>query len=280
MRLSVRSYPHPVVGNRDDVLGAAFQATVEMTADKENVYLGVAIKCSSSTIQNLLAEEKATYVMHVDCSNTLFRRAYDFTEAETRIAIPVDQLCDAVEVNAFVRATTNLSGYRVERAHPDYGDADFEIKTGDILAVGEGYVFFIESNFESFSRVGSIMQVEATTDPRNEEMQIDFNGDKIRIILAQPDFQDYKMLRSNDAFAAPLTAAIVLPVLVEALRVLKSDFVDDGSDPRWMMVLRKRLLALGLNADSEPFSTAQKLLEYPIRRALTTSRQTAEAAAL
>ena len=34
MKLSQRSYPHPVVGNADDVQDAAYQATVEMTTDK------------------------------------------------------------------------------------------------------------------------------------------------------------------------------------------------------------------------------------------------------
>lgn len=41
MKLSSRSYPHPVVGSRDDVPGAAFQSVLEMTTDKEAVYIDV-----------------------------------------------------------------------------------------------------------------------------------------------------------------------------------------------------------------------------------------------
>jgi hypothetical protein len=78
MKLSTRSYPHPVVGNRDDVPGAAFQASVDLSTDRETVFLDVAIKCSSSTINKLIADGKANYALHVECSNTLFRRAYEF----------------------------------------------------------------------------------------------------------------------------------------------------------------------------------------------------------
>ncbi len=33
MRLSSRSYPYPVVGNRDDVPSLAFQAALDMSSD-------------------------------------------------------------------------------------------------------------------------------------------------------------------------------------------------------------------------------------------------------
>ena len=104
MRLSARSYPHPVLGNRDDVPGAAFQAALEMTADKEQVYVAADVKCSSSAINDLLAKEDAAFVMHVECSNTMFRRGYPFNAAAHRISIQADNLNDAVEVNLFVRA--------------------------------------------------------------------------------------------------------------------------------------------------------------------------------
>ena len=100
MRLRARSFPHPVVGNLDDVPQASFQATREMATDKNNVYLDVSIACSSSTINDLISSNKATYVIHVECSNTLFRQAYEFPNSTRRIAISADNLNGPVEVNA------------------------------------------------------------------------------------------------------------------------------------------------------------------------------------
>ncbi len=81
-----------------------------------------------------VASGAATFVLHVECSNTLFRRAFQFADTSHRISIPADNLNDSVEVNLFVRALKDIDGYRVEKAHPDYGAAVFRIKRGDILA--------------------------------------------------------------------------------------------------------------------------------------------------
>jgi hypothetical protein len=278
MKLSQRSYPHPVVGNRDDVPGAAFQATVEMSSDRENVYVDVATKCSSSTINQLIAEGAAKHVLHVECSNTLFRRAYDFAELSKRISIPAESLNDAVEANVFVRATRDASGYAVDAAHPDYGSARFQVREGDILAVGEGHIFHIESHFDSLSRIGSIMQIEEAAEDGDLPMRVDFNGDKIRIILAKADFKDYKLLKAQEGVSAALTTTIVLPVLVEALHFWKSGEAGADDDSlRWMRALRARITALELGTETDNLVLAQKLLELPLKRALVASRQLAEA---
>lgn len=278
MRLSQRSFPHPVVGNRDDVPGAAFQGAVEMSSDQQQVYVDVAINCSSSTVNSVVASGAATFVLHVECSNTLFRRAYQFSETSHRLAVPADSLNDSVEVNLFVRALKDLNGYRVEKAHPEYGDASFQIKRGDILAVGEGHVFHIESSFDAMSRIGSIMIIKESTENGDLPMKADFMGDKIVIILAKQDFADYKLLKANEGVAGPLTTTLVLPVLVEALHILKTDSEGEEDGRRWVRILMHRIEKLGLENETDAIILAQELLELPVKRALASSRMLAEAA--
>jgi hypothetical protein len=279
MRLSARSYPHPVLGNRDDVPGAAFQATLEMSTDKENVYVVVDIVCSCETLNTLLVAGRAAYVLHVECSNTLFRRAYEFREPRHRISIGADNLNDAVEVNVFVLATDRIPGYYIPEAHSDYAGTAFEIQRGDILAVGEGQVFHIESDFDSLSRIGSIMQINESPKDGDIPMEPSFDGDKIVIFLSKSDFSDYKILKLHEGVRSPLTTTIVLPVLVEALHILKEKGESDGAeDPRrWVRALSRRIESLGLAAESQPLLLAQKLLELPVKRALSSARMLAEA---
>lgn len=277
MRLSARSYPHPVLGNRDDVPGAAFQATLEMSTDKQSVYVSAEVVCSCEVLNALLAVGRATYVLHVECSNTLFRRAYEFRDSQHRISIPADNLNDAVEVNVFVRAANRIPDYRIPEAHPDYADAVFDIRRGDILAVGEGQIFHIESDFDSLSRIGSIMQINESPKDGDIPMEPDFDGDKIVIFLCKNDFADYKVLKHYEGVRGPLTTTIVLPVLVEALHILKeeSDGMDDSR--RWVRALARRIENVGLNAETQPLILAQRLLELPVKRALSSSRMLAEA---
>ena len=66
MKLKERSFPHPVLGNADDVQGSAFQAAFDVTADGENFYLKVVFTCSNPTLLEAIEKKQAAYVMHVD----------------------------------------------------------------------------------------------------------------------------------------------------------------------------------------------------------------------
>jgi hypothetical protein len=265
------------VGNRDDVPGAAFQSSIEMTSDRQQVYLDANIICSSSTINSLIAGDAAVFVLHVECSNTLFRRAYEFRTSGHRVTIPADSLNDAVEVNVFVRALRDLHDYRVDKAHTEYGDNRFQIKRGEILAVGEGHIFHVESSFDSMSRIGSIMQIAEAPEDGDLPMRVDFNGEKIVILLSKRDFADYKLLKAHEGVAGPLTTTLVLPVLLEAIHMLREGEMDE--DPRrWVRMLVRRIEKLGLKTETEPIVLAQELLELPVKRALASSRMLADTA--
>ena len=109
-------------------------------------------------------------------------------------------------------------------------------------------------------------------------MEPSFDGDKIVIFLSKSDFADYKVLKLHEGVRGPLTTTIVLPVLAEALHILKEE--SDGMDDtrRWVRALARRIENLGLSGESQPLLLAQQLLELPVKRALSSSRMLAEAA--
>jgi hypothetical protein len=273
MRLTNRSYPHPVVGNRDDVPDAAFQAALEMTSDKEAIYLEAVVNCSSKTINDLIKKKDANFVMHVECSNTLYRRVFEFHEGTYRAQIPADNLNDAVEVNVFARAARSISGYRVDAAHSDYGTVAFEVEKGDILAVGEGQVFYLDAPFDALSPIGSIMEIHEAQQDGDRPMQVEFAGPKILILLSKKDFAEYKLLKTMDGMSVALTTTIVLPVLIEAIHVVQAEGDDDL---RWVRALKRRLEDMQLKLDDEALELAQKILELPVKRTFASARMLAE----
>jgi hypothetical protein len=248
-----------------------------MTADKQALYVATEIACSSDVLNKMLSTGDAAFVMHVECSNTLFRRAYEFRETPHRIAIPADNLNDAVEVNVFMRAVNRIPAYRIPEAHSDYGDATFDVRRGDILAVAEGHVFHIESSFDTLSRIGSIMQINESPKDGDIPMEPSFEGDKIVIFLSKSDFADYKLLKLHEGVAGPLTTTIVLPVLAEALHILKEESEGMDDTRRWVRALTRRIESLHLANETQALLLAQKLLELPVKRALSSSRMLAEA---
>ena len=278
MKVRQRSFPHPVVGNRDDVPGAAFQGAIEMTSDAQQIYIDVSINCSSTTVNSAITSGSAAFVLHVECSNTLFRHAYQFAETAYRVAIPEEYLNDAVEVNLFVCAIRDFDEYMVEKAHEEYGDAVFQIRRGDILAVGEGYVFLVNSSFDAMNRIGSIMIIKGSTKSGDIPMQANFEVDKIVLTLAKNDFSGYKLLRANRDLVESLTTTLVFPVLVEAIHILNSESQKEDDGRRWVRILANRIEELNLKSESDAVILAQRLLELPVRRALASSRMLAKAA--
>lgn len=273
MRLSSRSFPHPVVGNADDVPGAAFQATFDFASDKTNYYLEATIQCSSRTLLRMIAKGSACYTLHVECGNTLFRRSYDFDTPTHKVTIPASAINDAVEVNAFVRAKKIVWDYAPEGAHEDYGDNTFAVGPGDILAVGDGQVFDADNSADPLRRVGALMVVEQSAKPGDHPMEVDFDfrKEKVRILLCEADFVAYRELKGVPHLTNHLTTTLVLPVLVQAIPLVESGGEDvDGC--KWAKLLKRRLDDLNAGPASDALSKAQQLLELPIRRALASAK--------
>jgi hypothetical protein len=273
MRFSPRSLPHPVLNNGDDIIGFAFQANFEIESDKANYYLKIQFHLSHPGLRRLIGEQKAQYVVHVECGTTLFRKRFSFSKDTETVPISADALRDRVEVNFFICATEQIPSYKVQGAHSDYGEMSFNIRKGDILAVAEGQTFDAEKNFDALKKISSIMQiVESPTDDEGP-FKVDWNFDKIRIFLSKEDFKGYCQLRTDEKMATALTGAIVLPVLVDAVNILQNDATEFESF-RWCRNLQVRLEALKDEPDS--LTKAQKLLDRPLRRTLVNLREIAE----
>jgi hypothetical protein len=270
MKLSERSYPHPVLGNADDVPDVAFQATCEVNSDKQFFFITVTVNCSSTTLMKMVKKDEAAYVLHVECSNTMYREAFDFTEPQRRFNIRADRLNGQVVLNCFIRAKKGVSKYKIDGAHEDYGDATFDLRKGDILAVGDPAAFEAESQ-DTLRKIGSIMVIEQSDKDGDHPMEADFNGDKIHIRLCKEDFEQYKKLKVHASLSSHLTTTIVLPVLAEAIHEMKES-PDTYQDLKWCRNLQTRLGESGLEND-DVLHVAQVLLDMPLRRALTSANE-------
>lgn len=265
MRLRRRSYPHPVLGNADDVPGAHFQAAFDVTSDATGYSIAVRVDCNSKRAKKLIATRAGRHALHVECSNTMFRQAYEFGTLEHQVQIPAGLLNDVVELNVFLRATKEIPAYRIEGSHRDYGAATFPIRRGDILAVAEGITFFAENSEDALRLIGSIMQVEKSKEPNDHPMRVDYNGEKIRVFLFESDFTLYAKLRGVPQAKGQLIGTVVFPVLVDVLSAIRAD-PGPYQGLRWFEKLSHRLASLGLDRGTEPLQAAQIVLEMPVRR--------------
>ena len=269
MKLRDRSYPHPVVGNKDDVPGADFQVTIEVVTDPESVIIDFTILNSSVTLADLIKNGSARYAAHIECSATSFRKLVEFDCDRHRTVLSSDDLKGHVEVNCFVVATKLISNYLVAGQHPDYGKFTFEIKPFDILARCDGFQFPIDHDYSGFEQIGSILVIISSPDVGDRPMYCELADDKIQVILSQKDFAAYQQLRLSPV-ARVLEASVVLPALMTAVASLSTEEPDEY---RWQRILSARMQRLGLSPGDDALTTAQRLLDLPLRRALTLAAQ-------
>lgn len=275
MKLKERSYPHPVLGNKDDVSGYAFQASPKIDTDRKFYYLNIGFLCSSETLRRLITHKQAAYVVHVECTNTVFRQSFTTYDNELEIKISTDDLNGNVEVNFLVCAQTNLNDYQIEGSHADYAGESFRVGKGDILAVYDELIFQADKDYDAVKKISSIVQLERSADRQSKAMEVDFEAERIRISLPDTEYDLYDQLKKVPGLKDALICSIVLPVLVQAVGFLNQE--DSGlEERRWFGALKMLLHDEPLTEENDYLKAAQTVLDFPLRRALEAAANAAD----
>ncbi|MDP3758482.1 MAG: hypothetical protein Q8Q86_02085 [Candidatus Daviesbacteria bacterium] len=263
MKVNLKSYPYPVLGNEND-LGGSFRAEFHYELGKNEIILNPAFILKNKTIEDLLKKEKASFTAEVECRSTFFRRSFSTRQPVERFSMPSKAVRERVTVGFYICADEDINNYRPEECHPDYKGVGFDIEKGDVLAVG-GYCSFIaEKSFDPLrppvSSFMSIMEGLSHEGP----MEIDYETDKITVILSKADWKDYLNVRGQKLAEGILHASIVFPVLIDAIHQVQNSN-DDYSDRNWFGRIEAILEMNGL-IEKDPFTAAQKILENPAAR--------------
>jgi hypothetical protein len=281
MRVNDGCYPHPVLGHsidgQEDVTGVMFQAAVDPRFDQTAVFFDVRIDCSSSTLRRLIAERKAEYVIHVECGQTFCRHVERFATQHHSFVIAKDLLNGTVEVVPLVVAKEPIENYTIEGAHSDFSGILFSIAEGDFLAIGDAFTIDADITFDALQRVSSIMEVQVGNQADGEPLSVDFNFDKIIIRLSQADFRRFQLSQSNIALQEVAVCMLSLPVLTEAVRLVRDDSDQFSGNLRWHKILSAKIEEFGASKGMDPLEIAQRILESPLQRAFSMLAQQLEA---
>lgn len=260
------SYPHPVLGNEDDIKGE-FNPSLRRTPKRDKIILKISFGLSSKTLEELVASHKAAFTAEVECGSTFFRQHFSTFEKEDVFILPASRVRELVSVGFYIRAVEQIPDYKPSGLHQDYEGFSFAIGPGDVLAVG-GYTSFIaEKDFDPLKpSVTSFMAIKRGSHP-NGPMVIDYGDqDKIVIKLSRADWENYVLAKGRTSAAPILHSAVVLPVLADALALIKNRD-SDASGTHWyqrltVILQQKELL------EEEPLSAAQQILSNAVGRGL------------
>ena len=266
MKVNAKSYPHPVLGNEDDLAGS-FDVDFRYQLGRKEIALQPSFSIKSPAIDELIRKNKASYFIEVECRSTFFRTCFATQKPMERFSIPAARVRERVTVGFFVCADEDINGYRPSDCHPDYEGTAFDVEKGDVLAAGGFSSFIAEKDFDPLRPpVSSFMAIR---EGRHHEgpMEVDYDEEKITIELSKTDWREYAGIRNQKHAEGVLHAAIVLPVLVSAVQHVQSGNADyEGKN--WFGRLQTILETKGLR-ERDPLEAAQKILDNPVTRALS-----------
>ena len=278
MNLINKTYTHPVLRpGYDDVSGTFIfvGSGISVFAGVDKYVIDIAVELKNPTIEKLIEDGKAKIYAFIHCKGNFYRNAVELNSFSEKIEIPVDCLTGRVEMSVIVSAATGLS-YKNSSQHADYGGSSFGLACGDILAVSEERVFYADRDFDSLKKIESIISINADKDlDINDPLNIDSDGDKIRVTISKDLFEKYMMLKRARMVTKTLETLIFLPILVSIIIDWRNDpdYESDNQDHRWFRAIYARAAKLniiqGIKSGIEsPFVLAQSMLEAPFSRCL------------
>ncbi len=268
MSVEIKSYPHPVLGNGDD-LGGHFRVTdFAYELRKDEIVLNPTYSLKNAGLEELISKGKALFVCRVESRSTFFRSSFSTRKNIDQFVFPAKYVRDKVTVTFYICADEYLEDYRPTDCNPDYGkNPNFGLDKGDILAVG-GYTNFLAIKEYDPLRppISSFFSIRPGNDLEGP-MQVDYDAAKITVILSKEDWRSYTKIKNQTLIAGILHAAIVFPVLVDAIHKVQSNDSNYESQA-WFERLEDVLDKKGLR-EKEAILSAQKILDDPETRSFS-----------
>lgn len=274
------SFPHPVLGNRDDVRGA-FRLLADSTyrPNTIGVQFNLEFELNSPELEQMLLDDEVRGVVTVECRRTFYieTKELDLSSSgdhryRARIEIPRTEIAGGVSVQVVLVAAEDFQDFKLSSFHEDFEGATFKPGLGQILALTDRVKFHIDQEWDPLDPpTSSFLKIVVAEFPLDGDIQVDPDGEDIQVTISR------ELKASVDALPAQMRdeyvlAAIVLPALAEAIALQeqeesKASGQRDDAEPRtWERAVDQRLTRLGAHGLS-PIQTANVLLDNPVTRA-------------
>lgn len=249
MKITDRDYPHPVLAFfNDDYNKCKFYQNIMFEKNGEIIKLKVRSDLRSKTLKKLINEKKASYMLHLECIKSRFRKIYIFQENIKEVEFNSNLVDECFEVILFVIANERIENFYSDEFNKYFENIHFEIDKGDILAVTDRRKISVNKNQRGVKRAGSIFNFKIS-EKKDEMLSWEVNDKFIDIKLYKDYFNEYKINMGNGSEYV-LGSMFIAPVLTEILIDMKSD-EDIYEGDYWAESLKSLLLKLNLDLDND-----------------------------
>lgn len=258
-----RNYPHPVLGIGDDFAKGNINVDLKISSNGSQIEITPIFILENTALSSAILNTKATYISHIYCRGSLYREIFKSQKSLSEpIIIPAEKLNGEVEMDFFICAIQNFDNYKSVDFNPEYGNIDFQIERGDVIAYAGKGKFYANKSPEELKSISALMNIDCSN-KNKEVMYLDYSGEKITIMLSIEDYNNYKLIKTNSRYHGLLLSSIVLPALIESLYFLDDDTSKDYKENAWYKALKDYK---DKAKNPEPLRVAQNILDSPINK--------------
>lgn len=274
MDIRHRLYPYPVLSDMtNDYINSSFGMNLEVNQGMKEICFSISLCLENEEIKQLIADDFAEYVIHIECSYTAYRTVIKTNETEIKKIIPEHKLNGKVAICAFVVAKKEIPKYYNNLFNEDYGNMSFSLNRGNIIGIGGQVNIEITKEVEKLSKIPSIFTICRCAEDVDESMKFDITGEKIAITLCNESFENYKILSGSPILLPVLHSLLIVPALIYTFEMLRKEGISEFEDLRWFKSIKRTLGKNNMTLNEElldcipSFELAQKSLDLPINRA-------------
>lgn len=278
MKVKERHFPYPILADfSNDYTQSSYETSITYDVTSEEFILYVKHSLDNRELEELIANKKAKYCVHIECPKTQTRFLEATQKNKQHLRVKASNIEKNLEVCTFIAANEDIIDYNNQNFDADYKGYSFNLKKGDIIAIGFDYNISIEK--DKINESESILQLEKGNENTKEAFKITYNTDRIVVKLNPQNYTLYNNLADQDELQSVLHSLIGVPVLTSALQVVAQEMedeteIDEGvSGFRWFRILIEKIKAIGLDPYDatiyeETVSLAQKILNDPFSKSL------------
>lgn len=259
------SFPHPVLGNSDDIIDGKFIINARGRAiNGKYEYMIIAdIGTQNEDYDNLLENNQAVILIDVYCQQTLYKRSTTSTEKTIPLTFDQADLRGIVELTAYLIATEDITKIRFEKQNSFFGDTEFRIDKGDWLGVSNKIRHYIEPPFDKdyLNNKKPIIIIEKDMTSTKNFFKVKWTEDQLVVLIPEKLYKKWSPYNIS-RYKYINWCAIILPVLTETINKIYSGDYSQQQDLKWYHVVQQELEKLDLGG-LDSLAKAQILLDGP-----------------
>jgi hypothetical protein len=199
------------------------------------------VQFQSSGIAQYVSKGTAGIFLDIYSKETLFRTMVPLNDLEGTIEFQPGEVLGLIEVQSFIIATKKILKYSPKGINSEYGDNEFEIEAGSILAVGERNVLPV-----TFKRVKleSIIRVQKSDDIDQDSYSINLESKIITILMGSSFHALWDIMRSDYSLKPYLYLSVYKDTFVEALSLIQKS--EEVEEYEWAQALIAKCVTSGI----------------------------------